>query len=207
LDLVSAIPLSFPRLRSIILSCIPRDGNTEIQAADLPELIAELQSKSVPRYVTPDSVRIFLEPVIRAGFAVREINLFLSALFKITIFQNFDERGISEHLLYKIIRAIFGWSSTLKIAQLFMEAILDQMRFDSVQTRCFASILILISQLEFVWDGVSVRDLVFATVVGRTERIVPLPLGARWLRERFGQSEGFREVLEAFEQQWGIHGR
>jgi hypothetical protein len=73
---------------------------------------------------------------------------------------------------------------------------MDHMRFDSVQTRFFGLTLLLVCKLDLSWDGVSVQDLVFATVLGRTKRAGPVPVGAKWARDQVGQIEGFRELLD-----------
>jgi hypothetical protein len=198
-DFLSATPLHFPRLRNIILSCRPIETT-------LPDPLA--LKKLIPLFDSAlGSQRLNFEPISQIFgdrrqspfLGVGEIDFFLMYAFSTRVRGDFDERAIPNHVIGQFVQCVLKVAQSVRNACVVVEGLLDQLRFDPQKTTFFISLVLFLGGLDLCWDGVSLRDIIFAVVIARTEMIEPVPAGAALLRDKLMEIEGFKNLVANYQ--------
>jgi hypothetical protein len=202
---LSATPLHFPKLRNIILSCKP------VETA-LPDSLA--LKKLMPLFDSAlQSQHLSFEPISQIFgdrrqchfLGVGEIDLFLMYAFITRARGDFDDRTISNHVIGQFLQRVLKAAQSVRNACVVVEGLVDQLRFDAHQTRFFTALVLFLGGLDLCWDGVSLRDIIFAVVIARTEKVEPVPAGAALLRQRLMEIDGFKSLVANYQANHLLH--
>jgi hypothetical protein len=202
-DFLATIPVQFRRLRNVILCCKP--GEPVAFMSHALKLSGPLYDRVLnSQYLTVDTIaQLFDDRRGKPFLAVAEVDLFLMHVFKVNVRADVDERAIGQHLVCQLVQLMLMWCKSVRAAATVVEGLLDQVRFDCLQSRFFVSLIMFIVALDMTWDGVALQDIVFAVVLARTQGLDLVPVGAKTLWQRLLQIEGFRAVVESHERNKG----
>ena len=106
----------------------------------------------------------------------------------------FDENSILQHPLWRIINQNLFQVKNIQQAQLFIEALVDQLRYDCPQTNFFiAMILTLFNKATLSWDLIPLQEIIFYVIMARSENL-PVTHGLMTLKTQLGEIEKFNEI-------------
>jgi len=153
------------------------------------------------QYLSIEAInQIFGDPRVNPFLAVARVDFCLMYVYRAKCRGEIDEKMIPKHFVTQLCQVMLMWCRSVRNAAAVIEGIMDQIRFDSQQTRFFVRLLLFLWRLELSWDGVALRDIAAAVVIARTQAVAPVPSGAAQLRAKLEESAEFRSLLEKWKK-------
>ena len=198
-DFLSEIPLSFRRLRSIILCC--KINNQLIEPPILHKFLQPTQSKYKSMFQNQNNE---LSKELMKWCSTGQLQISNISEFLIYSFYNNDDYRdfkITNHPLFRIILEMLKSVYSIMDATTILEAIFDHLRFESNATIFFSEVLFhLFVHANLNWDFIPIQTILFNILMQRSEGINPIPFGVRKLKDLLADQPKYQDFYAIYIQ-------